>query len=162
MASAGPHDWSNAPLQLMVTWLQSGAKAEASRSAGLPRAGCGAGASSGGVRMSRTASQLPGEALDHDAQLLMLTLKPLADSASADEFSDRVSTAIEKHFPYLERGFDSEEAKGVWVLRQVPLAYGAEARAKYESLSTAEKGSPHAVAAMCIEVIANAKPQHAT
>ena len=55
-------------------------------------------------------------------------------------------TAIERHFPYLERGFDSEEAKSVWVLRQVPLAYGAETRAKYETLSAAEKRSPHAVA----------------
>ena len=53
---------------------------------------------------------MPGEALDHDAQLLLLTLRPLADTATADEFSDRVSTAIEKHFPYLERSFDSEEA----------------------------------------------------
>ena len=80
------------------------------------------------VAMGETASQLPGEALDHDAQLLMLSLKPLPDGASADEFSTRVSTAIEKHFPYLERGFDTPEGPGLWVLRQVPIAHGAETR----------------------------------
>ena len=53
--------------------------------------------------MSLTTAQLPGEGLDHDAQLMLLSLKPLPDTASADEFSDRVSTAIDKHFPYLER-----------------------------------------------------------
>ena len=57
--------------------------------------------------MSATAVQAPGEALDHDAQLMLLQLKPLPDACTPDEFSTRVSTAIENHFPYLERKFDT-------------------------------------------------------
>ena len=76
--------------------------------------------------MSSTAAQAPGEALDHDAQLLLLQYKPLPDTCTPDEFSTRVSTAIENHFPYLERKFDTPEGEGLWVLRQMPAVHGAE------------------------------------
>ena len=55
------------------------------------------------VLMGKSDAQLPGEAANYDAQLLALDLKPLSDDATPDEFSSRVSDAIDNTFPYLKR-----------------------------------------------------------
>ena len=72
--------------------------------------------------MSTTNAMIPGEDASHDAALLALQLKPLAKGSSPDEFSARVTYAIENHMPFLERPFANDTAISAWVVKQVPRA----------------------------------------
>ena len=65
--------------------------------------------------MSTTDSMIPGEDASHDAALLALQLKPLAKGSSPDEFSARVTYALENHIPFLERPFANETSISGWV-----------------------------------------------
>ena len=105
----------------------------------------------------KTAAQLPGEAGNHDAKLTILDFKPLSNDATPDDFSVRVTDAITKTFPYLKRPFASKLDESKWVLDQLPEKYGAEARTKFEKLAPADQEDPHAVAEMCVDVMATAR-----
>ena len=107
--------------------------------------------------MSTTDSMIPGEDASHDAALLALQLKPLAKGSSPDEFSARVTYAIEKHMPFLERPFANDTAISAWVVKQVPLEHGIEVRGMFNALSAADKMDPHGVASKIVEIMAQAR-----
>ena len=60
--------------------------------------------------------------------------------------------------PFLKRKFENDTDIGLWVLEQMPVRHGAEARGKYAGLTADEKKNPHAVAGMCVDIIASARP----
>ena len=108
--------------------------------------------------MGKSDAQLPGEAVNYDAQLLALELQPLSDGATPDEFAVRVSDAIDNTFPYLKRKYSTPEEIGEWVLSQVPDKHGAECRTVVRALSADDKKDPHKVATACVDVMARARP----
>ena len=61
--------------------------------------------------MEDATQMLPGEAQDHDAELIALALKPLSDEATPSEFATRVDDALRKHIPFLERPFANTTAE---------------------------------------------------
>ena len=71
--------------------------------------------------MSLVGAMIPGEDASHDAALLALQLKPLPKGSSPDEFSTRVTFALENHIPYLERPFADDASISEWLIKQVPL-----------------------------------------
>lgn len=99
---------------------------------------------------------LPGEAQDHDAALIALALKPLANEATPQEYADRVNAALKDHIPYLDRPFRDLTAQGVWVLEQLPEAHAVEGRVEYARLTAAQRGDPHQVAAAMVVMMAKA------
>ena len=84
--------------------------------------------------MSTTDSMIPGEDASHDAALLALQLKPLAKGSSPDEFSARVTYALENHMPFLERPFANNTAISGWVVKQVSFEHGIEVRGMFPSM----------------------------
>ena len=62
--------------------------------------------------MSLVGAMIPGEDASHDAALLALQLKPFPKGSSPDEFSTRVTFALENHIPYLERPFADDASMG--------------------------------------------------
>jgi len=49
----------------------------------------------------------------------MLTLKPLPEGSTPEQFSQRVSTALELHVPFLARPFTPAQI-AEWVVAQAP------------------------------------------
>ena len=75
--------------------------------------------------MSLVGAMIPGEDASHDAALLALQLKPLLKGSSPDDFSTRMTFALENHIPYLERPFADDAFISRWVIKQVPFGQGA-------------------------------------
>ena len=65
--------------------------------------------------------------------------------------------ALENHIPYLERPFANDASISGWVIKQVPLEHGIEARGMFNSMSAAEKNDPRGVASRIVEIMAQAR-----
>ncbi len=65
---------------------------------------------------------------------------------------------MKNNMPYLDRPFASKLKESAWVLQQVPVNLGSEARNDFNRLSDADKAIPQLVASMCANIIANARP----
>ena len=102
-------------------------------------------------------AMIPGEDASHDAALLALQLKLLVKGSSPDEFSARVTYALENHIPFLERPFANETSISGWVVKQVPLEHGIEVRGMFNALSAGDKSDPHGVASKLVEIMAQAR-----
>ena len=71
------------------------------------------------VAMGDAAAMQPGEESMHEAHMLTLTLKPLPEGSTPEQFSQRVSTALELHVPFLARPFTPAQI-AEWVVAQAP------------------------------------------
>ena len=71
------------------------------------------------VAMSDAKAMKPGEESIHESHLLMLTLRPLPKGATAEQFSLRVTNALENHIPYLMRPMTDAQIAD-WVVKQAP------------------------------------------
>ena len=65
----------------------------------------------------------------HDDFLVALSLKPLSDSCSPQEFTTRVNIALKDHIPFLSRPFINDGTLGKWIVDQLPSDLGADGRA---------------------------------
>ena len=79
--------------------------------------------------MQGTSEMLPNEDCDHDRVIRSMEDKPLRDGASAQEFSEVINTAVDKHIPFLiKRPFATQRAISEWILERVPAGNAVEAR----------------------------------
>ena len=101
------------------------------------------------------AGQRHGEALSHDAALLLYQVKRLAADAPVADFSARINEAMTEHFPYTHMQFKDAESKSQWTLDQVPEKHGAECRTAYAAL--ADKTDLAAVADKFVEIMTAAQ-----
>ena len=74
--------------------------------------------------MSLIEAMLRDERVSHEDALVALQHNPLPDNSSSAEFMARVSLALERHIPYLERSFASNTSISEWVVAQTPFVYG--------------------------------------
>ena len=107
------------------------------------------------IAMGEVAAMKPGEENAHEAHLLALSFSPLPPGSTTEQFSQRVTDALENDIPFLSRK-PTEEWISEWVINQAPREHAIEVRGMYNRLSDAEKKDSHAVAAKVIDIIAAA------
>jgi hypothetical protein len=91
----------------------------------------------------------------HEAHLLALSFSPLPPGSTSEQYSQRVSDALENDIPFLSRPATVEWISE-WVVNQAPREHAIEVRGMYNRLSTDEKKDSHAVAARVVDIIAAA------
>ena len=79
----------------------------------------------------------PGEAVNHDDEIMKLRLQPIHDGCTVDEYASRVNTAVVMHIPFLERPFKDASAVSTWVIRQLPSALASDGRSLLRSITAA-------------------------
>ena len=72
----------------------------------------------------------------------MLTLKPLPEGSTPEQFSQRVSTALELHLPFLARPYTQAQI-AEWVVKQAPREHGVKVRHMFANLSAEDKIDGH-------------------
>ena len=107
------------------------------------------------VAMGGVSAMKPGENVSHEGHLLALELSSLPPGATADQFSLRVTTALEKHIPYLKR-VATPEWTAEWVSQQAPREHRVEVTQMYDALSATEKTDAHLVASKVVDIMARA------
>ena len=107
------------------------------------------------IAMGEVKAMKPGEENAHEAHLLALSFSPLPPGSAPEQYSQRVSDALENHIPFLSRPA-TEEWIADWVVGQAPREHAIEVRNMYNKLGTAEKADSHAVAARVVDIIAAA------
>ena len=107
------------------------------------------------VAMGEVSAMRPGEHVTHEGHMLALDLSTLPAGATADQFSLRVTTAMEKHIPFLKRKA-TPEWTAEWVSQQAPREHRIEVTGMYEALSAAEKADPHLVASKVVDIMSRA------
>ena len=107
--------------------------------------------------LGQPAAMMPGESELHDAHMIALMMKPLGSSATPQEFSQRVLGAIRDHLPYLSRPYATQTDISMWVIKQVPVHHGVEARTLWSTLTVAQKANPSVVASKLVEMMALAR-----
>ena len=107
------------------------------------------------VAMGGVSAMKPGENVSYEGHLLALELSSLPPGATADQFSLRVTTALEKHIPYLKREA-TPEWTAEWVSQQAPREHRVEVTQMYDALSATEKTDAHLVASRVIDIMARA------
>jgi hypothetical protein len=107
------------------------------------------------VAIGEIAAMKPGEENAHEAHLLALSFSPLPPGSTPEQFSLRVTEALENDIPFLSRTA-TEEWISEWVVNQAPREHAIEVRGMYNRLTAAEKKDSHAVAARVVDIIAAA------
>ena len=79
------------------------------------------------VTMGEVARMLPGEDETHDEELQKMVKSPLPDGASAQQYADRVNSALHDHIPYISRPFGSQAQLSEWIMNRVPTGNTLEA-----------------------------------
>ena len=96
----------------------------------------------------------PGEAVDHDDELMKLRLHPTPDGCSVDDFTERVNTAMLKHIPFLARPFPDQKSTSMWVIQQLPPSLAVDGRGLVRTMTAAQLDDTPYVTEQCIDLVA--------